>query len=153
MISLFASRKISLVGEIADLNFQIDALMQKKMNLTNVGMIIADGQIAPDEIQSSNTYVQNGLAGVINLGNALTQQSSMMGQPMMMVYRNQANPNLISINEYAKQQAQAQLAAQEKALDLQQKRLETMLSQKDKELTSVEEGEKKAIERSAPKYA
>jgi hypothetical protein len=33
------------------------------------------------------------------------------------------------------------------------KRLETMLAVKDKELTSVEEGEKKAIDRSAPRYA
>lgn len=153
MITLFASRKIDLLGQIHDLNFQIDALMQKKMNITNVGMIIADGQIAPDEIQSSNSYVQNGLAGVINLGNALTQQSAMMGQPMMMVYRNQMNPNLVSINEYAKQQAQAQLAAQEKTLDLQMKRLETMLSTKEKEYDAVVKGEEKAIDRSAPKYA
>jgi len=153
MISLFASRKISLIGEIADINFRIDAIMQKKMNITNVGMIIADGQVAPDEIQSSNSYVQNGLAGVINLGNALTQQSYMMGQPMQMVYRNQTNPNLISINEYAKQQAQAQLAAQEKALEMQMARLETALKMKQAELTSVKEGEDNAIKQSAPKYA
>ncbi len=153
MITLFASRKISLVGEIADLNFQIDALAQKKMNLASVGMIIADGQIAPDEIQSSNYYVQNGLASVINLGNALTQQSYQMGQPMQMVYRNPMNPNLVSMHSYAVEQAKAQLAAQEKALEMQMKRLETMLSVKDKELTAVEEGEKKAIDRSAPKYA
>lgn len=153
MSVLFSSRKIDLLGRTHDINFQIDSLMQKKNNLISTGMIIADNQIAPDEIQSSNSYVQNGLAGVINLGNALTQQSAMMGQPMMMVYRNQANPNLISINEYAKQQAQAQLAAQEKTLDLQIKRLETMLSTTEKEYDSVVEGEKKSIERSAPKYA
>jgi hypothetical protein len=153
MISLFASRKISLTAMIDDIQFQMNLLSQKRMNLASVGMILADGQVSPDEIQQSNYYVQNGLAGAINLGNALSQQSAMMGQPMQMVYRNQMNPNIISFNSYAKEQAEAQLAAQEKVIDLQQKQLETKLSMYERELESVEKGEEKAIDRATPKYA
>ncbi len=153
MITLFASRKIGLLGQIHDLNFQIDALMQKRINLTSVGMIIGDGNISQEEMQNSNYYVKNGLAGVINLGNALTQQSAMSGQPVQMISRNSMNPNVISIHAYAQEQAKAQLAAQEKELDLQTKRLETTLGVKEKEYDSVVKGEEKAIEKSAPKYA
>jgi hypothetical protein len=153
MITVFASREISLISMISDIQFQMNLLSQKRMNLASVGMILADGQVSPDEIQQSNYYVQNGLAGAINLGNALSQQSAMMGQPMQMVYRNQMNPNIISFHSYAKEQADAQLAAQEKVIDMQMKQLETKLSMYERELESVGKGKERSIETATPKYA
>jgi len=152
MITVFAARKISLVAMIDDLQFQMDLLSQKQINMTSVSMTIADGQISPDEIQQANYYTRNGIASAINFGNALSQQSMMMGQGPM-VYRNPSNPNIISIHDKAKEQMQAQLAAQEKVLELQMKQLETKLHLYEKQLESVEKGEDKAVERSAPKYA
>ena len=152
MITVFAARKIALVSMISDIQFQLDLLSQKRMNLTSVGMIIADGQVAPDEIQGSNFYTQNGIASVLSFGQNMTQQSAMMGQPMMMVSRNPYNPSIISIHDKAVEASKAQLAAQEKTLDLQIRRLETKLSMFEKDLDAVQEGEKKSVERATPKY-
>jgi hypothetical protein len=152
MITLFASRKIQLLGQIHDINFQIDALMQQKINMTSVGMALGDGNITQEEMQNSNYYVANGLASAINLGNGLTQQSAMSGQPTQMITWSEVNPGTVQIHAYAQQQMTAQLAAQEKELDLKIKRLETTLGLKDKEYESVVKGEEKAIAQSAPKY-
>ncbi len=153
MITVFAPRKISLLSMIADTNFQITLLNQKRMNLATVGMTIADGQISPDEVQQANYYTQNGIANVINFGNALTQQTAYSGQPTMMVFRNPMNPSIISLHTKAVEQANAQLAAQEKSLDIQIKQLETKLSMYEKEYDVVIDQEKKSIERGTPKYA
>lgn len=152
MITVFAARKISLVAMIDDLQFQMSLINQKRINLSSVGMIIADGQVSPEEMQQANYYTQNGVAGVMSLGNVMTQQSAMMGQPIMMVSRNPYNPNIISIHDKAKEVANAQLAAQEKVLDLQAKQLETKLAMYERDLEAVEKAEEKAIERATPKY-
>ena len=153
MITVFAPRKIALISMIADINFQISLLSQKRMNLASVGMTIADGQISQDEIQQSNYYTQNGLQNVINFGNTLTQQTAYSGQPTLMAFRNPVDPSVISLHSKTVELANAQLAAQEKTLDMQMKQLETKLGMYEKEYDAVQEGEKKAIERSAPKYA
>lgn len=152
MITVFASRKISLYSMISDINFQLSILSQKRQNLVSVGMTIADGQVSPDEVQQSNYYTQNGIANVINFGNALNQQTAYSGQPALMVFRNQMNPNIISLHSRTVELAQAQLAAQEKSLELQVKSLETKLGMYEKDLDKVEQAEKSWIERSAPKY-
>ena len=151
MITVFASRKISLLSMISDIDFQMNLLNQKRMNLATVGMNIADNQITSDELQQGNYYVQNGLSGVIGFGNLLSQQNAQMGQPIAMVQQNMFNGSF-TLHTKTVELATAQLAAQEKALDIQIKQLETKLNMYTKDYEKCEEAEKKSIERATPKY-
>jgi hypothetical protein len=47
----------------------------------------------------------------------------------------------------------AQIQQQERRLEMVAKQLETQLGMKNKELEGVEDGEKKAIDRSGPKFS
>lgn len=145
MITVFASRKIALTAMICDINFQMNLLSQKRMNLVNVGMALSDGQLTQEEIQGSNAYTQQGLAGAVAFGNTLSQTS---GQTMV-----SRTPQAINFHDAARERIEAQLASQEKVIDLKMKGLETQLNMFNKELESVEKGEEKAIEKATPKYA
>lgn len=147
MLAAAVGRKIQILSMIHDLEFRLNLLSQKRMNLATTGMIIADGNIAPDEIQNSNFYVQNGLAGVINMANGMSYQT---GQQMS--FRNPANPYTVSIHEYAKQQAQTQLASQEKVLDMQAKQIETKLAMYQREYDAVQKQEDNSMKRATPRY-
>jgi len=152
MITVFASRKITLYSMIADINYQMNLLSQQRMNLASLSMAISDGQISQQEYLQSNTYVKNGINSVFQMGSMLNQQAAMMGQQTPAIYSNQMNPTVTLISDYALQQANTNLAAQEKALELKQKSLETKLSMYEKELETVESSEAKSIQRSTPKY-
>lgn len=130
---------------IDDINFQMNLLSQKRMNMANVGMALADGQLTQEEIQSSNAYTQQGLAGAVAFGNALSQSA---GQALVT-----RTPQAINFHSGAVDRINAQLASQEKVIDMKMKMLETQLNSFTRELESVEKGEEKAIERSTPKYA
>lgn len=147
MLTTAVSRKIQIVSMLHDLNFRLQLLNQKRMNLASTGMIIADGNIAPDEIQGSNFYVQNGLAGAINMANGMGYSTG-----MQMTWRNQNNPYSVSIHDYAKQQVQAQLASQEKVIDMQAKQIESKITMYTNELQSVQKLEEQAGKMATPKY-
>lgn len=136
---------------IHDLQFRLNLLQQKRMNIATTGMVLADGQISMSEAQQSNFYVQNGLAGVIGMANGMTQQyAPMYGQQGVMAQRDmQGN---ISIHEKVKQQAAAQLASQEKVLDQQSEQIQTKLKMYQSELDEVKKMEDQSIKMMTPKY-
>lgn len=152
MITVFASRKITLYSMIADINYQMNLLSQQRMNLTSLSMLISDGQVSQQEYLQANTYVKNGINSVFQMGSMMNQQAAMMGQQTPAIYSNQMNPTVTILSDYAMQQCNTNLAAQEKALELQIKSLETKLSMYEKELETVESAEGKSIQRSTPKY-
>lgn len=151
MLALAAGRKIRILGMIHDLHFKLDLLTRKRMNLASTGMLIADNCISQQETQNANYYVQNGLSGIIGMGQQMNQNES-VSQGQQMVFKKFDTDTNIYIHEKVKEQAQYQLAQQEKRLDMEAKRIETKLSTLEKEYDAVVKQEEYAVKIATPRY-
>lgn len=177
-VAIFAARKIALLNSISDLEMMRmkisssqQVLSDKVMNLSmqQMNLQMNAQQMGGGSKWGAIGQMAAGLGGAIgNIwggkenGQEYGQYGAMAGSAIGAVG---GIASLFSGNggdggmQAAQQQNMMiqqqimQLTQQEKRMEMTAKTLETQLGLKNKELEGVEAGEKKAIERSGPKYA
>lgn len=167
--ALFANRKIFYTAVVNSLQLQLDQISQKRMDLANYSMSIADGVVSSDEVLNdlgnSDQYMQY-FAGLEQFQNAnpatITDANGNQMDIGTYYYGANATPEQ---KVYAEQQYQQGLAEQysknisqqisklDNELEMQQKRVETKLTAAEKQLEAVEQAEAQAIDRATPHYA
>ena len=167
--ALFANRKIYYTAVVNSLQLQLDQISQKRMDLANYSMSIADGVVSADEVLNdlgnSDQYMQY-FAGLEQFQNGnpayVTDQNGNQVDVGTYYYGTNATAEQ---KVYAEQQYQQGLAQQyaknisqqidkmDNQLEMQQKRIETKLTAAQKQLEAVEQAEAQAIDRATPHYS
>lgn len=148
MYALFSCREVMIVGQIADLNFQITQLCQNQMNLATLGGVIGDGSVTQQEFSSSDSTTQYGINQVLSEADAASQLS---GQAFVQSATD-GSGTMVFDQSYLTN-IQAQISNTEKQIDTKRKILETRLAALQAELESVEQGKQQGIKMSTPRYA
>ncbi len=146
MYAIFSVRKLMIISQISDINFQIMQLTQNRLNITTLGGVVGDGCVTSQEYNSQSPYIQYGVNQMIGEADAAMQTS---GQPFIQQMADQS----IWFDEGYLQGIQAKMNAAEKEIDMKIKQLETKLAALQQEYESVQKGEEAGIKMSTPKYA
>lgn len=177
--ALFAQRKVSLVAQIADLQWQLMDIANQKHAMIQYEAVIADGAITDNElfdnpgIYANLLQAQESFAGIAtNNSSYINEAKATKENELAELYPDKFVNGVTSdqdierqlaeyqayleakvCQEYVQKVHQKELAVKESALDQKQKRIETRLTAMQQELQSVEQAEAQAIQNATPKYA
>ena len=148
MYAMLTTRKLMVVSQIADVQFQIDQLYQNQMDLTSLGGIIGDGMVTQQEFANAGQKTQYGVNQILMEADTASQTSG-----YAFVQMSSDGMGTMVFDETYLTNIQAQISNAEKQIEMKRKQLETKLAALQQELQSVEQGEQQGIQMSVPKYA
>lgn len=168
-ILMFAARKHELRSLINTHQQKLLELSRKLSDMQQYAASIADGSVSIYDLAnvpssmfgrtmmytqySHNMALQNAQMNFANMQPALAQQMGTMDPAAQQQYMAWVQQNLYKQERerIAKVEAKV-LNAQEKEIQLQKDKLESLLKMEEQELESVKQAEEKGIQQFAPKY-
>lgn len=168
---LFTYRRHQIIAEKNELNYKLDALRRKRMDLQAYAANIADGPVTMQKLMD----VPASQFDRMSIFTAFSNQVGMAGAQENLAKMQQAGALQLMMNQVPAEQQQAYLAyiqnqmfekarsdfadhekkllnAEDKKIEQQQAEMEDRLKMVEAEEKTVEEQEGKAAEASAPKF-
>ncbi len=149
--AMFCARKLMLVSQINDLQYRIVELTMQQQSLA--------GRSSAIQAQRQANYFngQGGLTGSVapatnayDIGNQGQNPNTLVNNQSGMT---SSVPNGSVFDDTAAQFDLYKISQAEKQIEMEMKRLETLLSAKQQEYEAVQKGEEQAIKMATPKYA
>ena len=148
MYAMLTTRKLMIISQISDLQFQITQLYQNQMDLTSLGGVIGDGTVTQQEFANSGQKTKYGVNQILMEADSASQTSG-----YSFVQMSTDGMGSMVFDETYLTNIQAQISNSEKQIEMKREQLETKLKALEQELQAVDEGENQGIQMSAPKCA
>ena len=148
MYAMLTTRKLMIISQISDLQFQITQLYQNQMDLTSLGGVIGDGTVTQQEFANSGQKTKYGVNQILMEADSASQTSG-----YTFVQMSTDGMGSMVFDETYLTNIKAQISNSEKQIEMKREQLETKLAALQQELQAVEQGEEQGIKQSVPRYA